>query len=113
MSQTQIEKKQLTRSRLPPRVKKPIANCKYLRFSVYVGLRILGIANICDLLRIGTDVTYNHLIGRNLYVSKRPKRQGRAFPLALLSSTLVGVLLALVERIGMNKTALLDSEIVG
>jgi len=30
----------------------------------------------------------------------RPKRQQRAFPLALLSSTLVGVLLALVERIG-------------
>jgi hypothetical protein len=38
----------------------------------------------------------------------------RTFPLALLSSTLVGVLLALVERIGMNKTALLDlSDIVG
>jgi len=59
-------------------------------------------------------VTYDHLLGKNPYVSKRPKRQRRAFSLALLSSTLVGVLLALVERIGMNKTALLDlSDIVG
>ena len=41
----------------------------------------------------------------------------KAFPLALLSSALVGVLLALVERIGMNKTVwdsgLLDSEMLG
>jgi hypothetical protein len=73
----------------------------------------LGIANICDLLQIGTDVTYDHLFGSIPYVSKRPKRLWRAFPLALLSFTLVGVLLALVERIGMNKTALLDSDIVG
>ena len=51
--------------------------------------------------------------GRNPYVSKRPKRQRRAFLLALLLSALVGVLLALVERIGMNKSALLDSKIVG
>ena len=59
-------------------------------------------------------MTYNHLLGKNPYVSKRPKRQWRAFPLALLSSTLVGVLLALVERIGMNKTVLLNlSDIVG
>jgi hypothetical protein len=65
------------------------------------------------LLPIGTDVTYDQLLGRNPYVSKRPKRQRCTFPVALLSSTLVGVLLALVERIGMNKTALLASEIVG
>ena len=50
-------------------------------------------------------MTYDHLLGRNLNISKRPKRQQRAFPLALLSLALVGVLLALVERIGMNKTA--------
>ena len=44
---------------------------------------------------------------------KDPK-DSRAFPLSLLSSALVGVLLALVEMIGMNKTALLDdSNIVG
>ena len=54
---------------------------------------------------IGTDVTYNHLLGGNPYISKRPKRQQCTFPLALLSLALVGVLLALVERIGMNKTA--------
>ena len=77
----------------------------------------MGITNICDLLLIGTDVTYDHLLGRNPCISKRPKRQQRAFPLALLSSALVGVLLALVvERIGMNRTArdsgLRDSEIV-
>ncbi len=58
-------------------------------------------------------MTYDHLLGMNPYVSKRPKRQRHTFSLALLSSTLVGVLLALVERIGMNKTALLDSDIVG
>ena len=62
-------------------------------------------------------MTYDHLLGRNPYISKRPKRQQRAFPLALLSLALVGVLLALVEKIGMNKTVrdsgLLDSEIVG
>ena len=40
-------------------------------------------------------MTYNHLLVRNPYVSIRPKRQERAFPLALLLSTLVGVLLAL------------------
>jgi hypothetical protein len=50
------------------------------------------------------NVTYGHLLVRNPYVSIRPKRQERAFPLAFLSSTLVGVLLALVERIGMDKT---------
>ena len=66
---------------------------------------LLGITNICDLLPICTDVNYDHLLGRNPYVSKRPKRQRHTFPLALLSSTLVGVLLALVERIGKNKTA--------
>jgi len=60
----------------------------------------LGIANICDLLPISTDVTYNHLLGRNPYISKRPRRQRCAFPLALLSSALVGVLLALVEGLG-------------
>ena len=39
-------------------------------------------------------------------MSKRPKSQRRAFPLAFLSSALVQVLLALVERrIGKNKTA--------
>jgi hypothetical protein len=44
---------------------------------------------------------------------KDPK-DSSAFPLALLSSALVGVLLTLVEMIGMNKTALLDdSDIVG
>jgi hypothetical protein len=32
-SQTQIEKKRLTRSKLPPKVKKLVANRKYLRFS--------------------------------------------------------------------------------
>ena len=48
-------------------------------------------------LRFATNVTYNHLLGRNPYVSKKPKRQQR--PLALLSSAL---LLALVEMIGMN-----------
>jgi hypothetical protein len=57
------------------------------------------------LLPIGTDVTYDHILGRNTYISKRPKRQWRAFHLAFLSSALGGVLLALVERIGMNKTA--------
>ncbi len=66
---------------------------------------ILGITNICDLLRVVTNVTYGHLLGRNLYVSKRPKKQQRAFPLSLLSSALVGVLLALVEGIRTNKTA--------
>ena len=114
VSQTQIEKKRLTRSKLPPKVKKLVANRKYLRFSVYVESLILGITNICDLLRVVTNVTYGHLLGRNPYVSKRPKRQQRAFPLSLLSSALVGVLLALVEMIGMNKTALFDdSNIVG
>ena len=49
-------------------------------------------------------MTYDHFLGRNTYISKRPKRQWRAFPLAFLSSALVVVLLALVERIGMNKT---------
>ena len=43
-------------------------------------------------------MTYDHLLVRNPYVSIRPKRQQRAFPLALLSSTLVGVLLALVAN---------------
>ena len=76
-------------------------------------LHLLGITNICDLLRVVANVTYDHLLVRNPYVSTRPKRQQRAFPLALLSSTLVGVLLALVVRIGMNKTALLDSDIMG
>ena len=38
-------------------------------------------------------------------MSKRPKRQRRAFPLSFLSSALVQVLLALVEGIGANKTA--------
>ena len=66
---------------------------------------ILGITNICDLLRVVTNVTYGHLLGRNPYVSKRPKKQQRAFPLSLFSSALVGVLLALVEGIGTNKTA--------
>jgi hypothetical protein len=93
VSQTQIEKKRLTRSKLPPQVKKLVANRKYLRFSVYVESLILGITNICDLLRVVTNVTYGHLLGRNPYVSKRPKRQQRAFPLSLLSSALVGVLL--------------------
>ena len=51
------------------------------------------------------DVNYDHLLDRNPYVSKRPKRQLHTFPLALLSSTLVRVLLALVAMIGMNKTA--------
>ena len=51
VSLTHIEKR-LTRSRLPPRVKKPGANCKYyLLFSVYVESCKLIIANICDLLR--------------------------------------------------------------
>ena len=51
-------------------------------------------------------MSYDHLLVRNPYVSIRPKRQEqeRAFPLAFLSSSLVGVLLALVERIGMDKT---------
>ena len=65
-------KKRLTHSRLPPMVKKPIANCKYFWFSVYVESLILGIANICDLLLIDTDVTYDHHLGRNPYASKRP-----------------------------------------
>jgi hypothetical protein len=59
--------------------------------------------NICNLLPIGIDVSHNHFLGRNCYDSKRPKRQQRALPLAFVSSALVGVLLALVERIGMNK----------
>ena len=50
-------------------------------------------------------MTYDHFLGRNPYSSKRPKRLRRTFPPAFLSSALVGVLSALVERIGMNKTA--------
>ena len=65
---------------------------------------ILGIANICDLLLVRKDVSYDHFLGRNLYMSKRPKSQRRAFPLSFLSSALVQVLLALVEGIGTNKT---------
>jgi hypothetical protein len=65
----------------------------------------MGIANICDLLRVRKDVSYNHFLGRNCYMSKRPKSQRRACPLSFLSSALVQVLLALVEGIGMNKTA--------
>ena len=44
------------------------------------------------------NLTYDYPLDRNPYVSIRPKRQERAFPLALLSSTLVGVLLALVAN---------------
>ena len=74
VSQTQIEKKTLSHSRLPPRVKKPVANCKYLWFSIRNHL--LEITNICDLLPIGTDdVIYDHFLGRNPYISKRPKKQ--------------------------------------
>jgi len=46
VSQTQIEKKRLTRSKLPPKVKKLVANRNYLRFSVYVESLILRITNI-------------------------------------------------------------------
>ena len=45
------------------------------------------------------DVTYDHLLGRNLYIYKRPKRQQRAFPLAfrfLHRLLLDGVLLGLI-----------------
>ena len=84
-SQTQITKIRLTRSRLPPKVKKLVANRKYLWFSVYVESLILGITNICDLLRVVANVTYGHLLVRNPYVSIRPERQERAFPLAFLS----------------------------
>ena len=67
-------KKTLSHSRLPPRVKKPVANCKYLWFSIRNHL--LEITNICDLLPIGTDdVIYDHFLGRNPYISKRPKKQ--------------------------------------
>jgi len=98
------KKKRLTRSRLPPRVKTR-SKLQILRFSVYLESRILGIANICDLLRVRKDVSYNLFFGRNLYVSKRPKSQRRTFPLSFLLSALVQVLLALVEGIGTNKTA--------
>jgi hypothetical protein len=54
-SQAQIAKKRVTRSRLPPSIKKTVANRKYLRFSVYVESRILRIANICDLLLVVTS----------------------------------------------------------
>ncbi len=50
-------------------------------------------------------MTYDHFLGRNPYSSKRPKRQRCAFPLPFLSFAPGRVLLALVERIGMNKTA--------
>ena len=56
-------------------------------------------------------MTYGHLLVRNPYVSIRPKRQERAFPLAFHSYTLVGVLMALVERIEMDKTGR-DSELL-
>ena len=61
----------------------------------------IGNTNICNLLPISTDVTYDHLLGRNPYISKRPKRQWSAFPLALLSS--LALALARVDRIGMKK----------
>ena len=86
-------------------VKKTVANWKYLQFSVYAESRILRITNVCDLLPIGTDVSHNHILGRNHYDFKRPKRWRRTLPVAFLSSALVGVLSALVEWIGMNKTA--------
>ena len=61
-------------------------------------------------------MTYGHLLVRNPYVSIRPERRERAFPLAFLSSTLVGVSSALVEMIGLDKTGrdcgLLDSSLV-
>jgi hypothetical protein len=44
---------------------------------------------------------------------KDPKDSGALFLLPLFHPLLSGSFLALVERIGMNKTALLDSEIVG
>jgi hypothetical protein len=103
VSQTQIEKKWLSRSRLPPRVKKPVANCKYLWFSVYVESLILGITNICDLLPISTDVTYNHLLGRNPYIFKRPKRQRRAFPLAFFHRLLLGSYWLLLKGLGWTR----------
>jgi len=85
-----------------------------MRVSSQVYLVLVWTLITCGLLRVVTNVTYDHLLVRNPYVSTRPKRQQRAFPLAPLSSALVGVLLALVEMIGMNKTALLnDSDIVG
>jgi len=53
-------------------------------------------------------VTYNHLLGRNPYISKRLKKT--AAPFSTCPS-------AFVERIGMDKTVLdsglLNSEIVG
>jgi hypothetical protein len=116
VSQTQIEKKQLTRSRLPPRVKKPVANRKYLRFSVYVESRILGIANICDLLQVHKDVRYDHFLGRNLYMSKRPKSQRRAFPLSFLHQLLsrfYWLLLRGLERTRLRGHGHLHSKIVG
>jgi len=66
---------------------------------------LIGNHKYLQLLLIGTDVTYDHFLDRNPYISKRPKRQQRAFPHAFLSLALVGVLMAFVERIGMNTTA--------
>ena len=97
-------KKKNPHSRLPPRVKKHVANHNICD-SQYVESLILGITNICDFLPIGTDVTYDHFLGRNHYISKRSKRQRCTFPLAFLSSALVGVIGSCVERIGKNKTA--------
>ena len=96
-------KKKNPHSRLPPRVKKHVANHNICD-SQYVESLILGITNICNSLLVRKDVSYDHFLGRNLYKSKRPKSQRCAFPLSFLSSALVQVLLALVEKIGTNKT---------
>jgi hypothetical protein len=70
---TQIEKKRLSRSRLPPRVKNPVANHKYY------------LSNICDLLRVGTNQRHCAAGGEQWQQGRQQRRQqrsGTTIPLA-------------------------------
>ena len=91
LSQTQIEKKQLFRSRLPPRVKKPVQI--FVIFSMQN--HILGIANICDLLLVGTNQRLCAAKGEQQQ-QRRQQRSGTTIPMARQCCVTVVVVIIIV-----------------
>jgi hypothetical protein len=55
---------------------------------------------ICDLLLVVTDTSYDLLLSRNPYIFKRPKRQRRAFPIAFFHRLLSGSYWLLLKGLG-------------